>query len=65
MVVECFSAGSTFLQVRVVTAGYRQDLPVQFPRNLRVLGERFIVEEVRLSSRGSFYRAFGDIKRLV
>ncbi|MFT5680551.1 MAG: outer membrane protein assembly factor BamB/predicted DNA-binding WGR domain protein [Myxococcota bacterium] len=64
VVVECYSAGGSYLQVRVVTTGYRQDLPVQFPRNLRVLGERFVVEEVRLSSRGSFYRAFGDIKRL-
>lgn len=65
VVVECFSAGGSYLQVRVVTTGYRQDLPVQFPRNLRVLGERFVIEEVRLSSRGSFYRAFGDIQRLV
>ena len=65
VVVECFSAGGSYLQVRVKTPGYRQDLPVQFPRNLRVLGERFVVEEVRLSSRGSFYRAFGDIQRLV
>ncbi len=65
VVVECYSAGGSYLQVRVTSTGYRQDLPVQFPRNLRVLGERFVVQEVRLSSRGSFYRAFGDIKRLV
>ena len=64
VVVECHSAGGSYLQVRVITPGYRQELPVQFPRSLRVLGERFVVEEVRISSRGSFYRAFGDIKRL-
>lgn len=64
VVVECRSVDGGSPQVHVVTPGYRQELSVQFPRSLRVLGERFVVEEVRLSSRGGFYRAFGDIKRL-
>lgn len=65
VVVACRPVGGGGSQVRVVTPGYRQELPVQFPRNLRVLGERFVVEAVRLSSQGTFYRAFGDIKRLI
>jgi predicted DNA-binding WGR domain protein/outer membrane protein assembly factor BamB len=63
VVVVCFEAANK-LWVRVETAGYRADWVVQFPRNLRVDGARFVVDEIRPAARGSFYRAYGDIKRL-
>lgn len=63
VVVVCFEAANK-LWVRVESTGYRADWVVQFPKNLRVKGERFVVDEVRPASRGAFYRAFGDIKRL-
>jgi len=64
VVVACFEAANK-LWVRVETSGYRADWVVQFPKNLRVKGARFVVDEIRPASRGSFYRAYGDIRRLV
>ncbi len=63
VVVECYKAGSK-LRVRVLSAGYNNDWNVQFPKNLRQDGVRFVVAEVRESARGGFYRAYGDIRRL-
>ena len=63
VVVECYEAGGG-LWVRVASSGYRADWLVQFPKNLRVKGERFVVDEIREASRGSFYRAYGSIRRL-
>ena len=64
VVVECYEAAGK-LWVRVASSGYRADWVVQFPRNLRVKGERFVVDEIRAAARGNFYRAYGDIKRIV
>jgi len=62
VVVECYQEGSK-LRVRVVSAGY-EAWNVQFPKNIREAGRRYVVDELRPSSRGNFYRAYGEIKRL-
>ena len=63
VLVECYKKSGR-LRVRVVSSGYHQDWNVQFPKNLRQEGARFVVAEVRESARGGFYRVHGDIRRL-
>lgn len=63
VVVECYQDG-TQLRVRVVSSGYKKDWNVQFPRDLRQVGAQYVVDEVRESARGGFYRAHGGIRRL-
>ncbi|HEY9873372.1 MAG TPA: hypothetical protein V6D12_08035, partial [Candidatus Obscuribacterales bacterium] len=53
------------LRIRVVSPGYNPNWNVQFPKDIRSEGARYLVDEVRESSRGGFYRSFGDIKKLV
>ncbi|WAL72284.1 WGR domain-containing protein [Kitasatospora sp. YST-16] len=62
--VECVAEGGR-LRVRVVTPGYDAALRVQFPKDVRVAGARYLVAEVRRSESGGFYRARGEIKRLL
>lgn len=62
--VECVQDG-TRLRVRVVSPGYDAARRVQFPKDIRVPGARYLVAEVMESGSGSFYRARGDIKRLL
>ncbi|NEP62709.1 MAG: VWA domain-containing protein [Symploca sp. SIO2G7] len=50
------------LRVRVISEGYNQDFNVQFPRRLREEGATYLVEEIKLSADGGFYRVAGDIK---
>ncbi len=64
VILQCIKEGGK-LRVRVVSPGYDSNWNVQFPRNLRTEGARYVVDEVRESARGGFYRAYGDIKRLV
>ncbi|NUU24943.1 MAG: PQQ-binding-like beta-propeller repeat protein, partial [Streptomycetaceae bacterium] len=64
VVVECVNVGGK-LRVHVVSAGYQTGWNVQFPKNMREAGARYVVDEVRESAQGGFYRAHGDIKRLV
>ncbi len=64
VIVECFRAGSQ-LRVRVVSPGYNASWKVQFPKDIRTEGDRFLVQEIRESASGGFYRAYGDIKKLV
>ena len=64
VIVECFREGGK-LRVRVVSPGYNSTWNVQFPKDVRKDGERYLVQEVRESASGGFYRAFGDIKKLV
>lgn len=64
VLVECFQDGNK-LRIRVISDGYNQNWKVQFPRDIREAGARYLVDEIRESSNGSFYRTFGDIKRLV
>ncbi|RAY17149.1 molybdenum metabolism regulator [Actinomadura craniellae] len=63
IVVECYQDGSR-LRVRVTSPGYDPGWRVQFPKDIRAAGARYLVEGVRVSERGGFYRAYGDIKRL-
>ncbi|MFC7327101.1 WGR domain-containing protein [Marinactinospora rubrisoli] len=64
VVVECYQEGGR-LRVRVVSPGYDSTWHVQFPKGVRQAGARYLVDGVRPSGRGGFYRAHGDIKRLV
>jgi outer membrane protein assembly factor BamB/predicted DNA-binding WGR domain protein len=63
VVVECVEKGGR-LRVHVVSKGYKKDWNVQFPKDIREAGARYVVEGVRESARGGFYRAFGEIKKL-
>ncbi|MGC4812090.1 WGR domain-containing protein [Micromonospora sp. DT228] len=63
VVVQCLDDRGR-LRVQVLSDGYRHDWSVQFPKGIREPGARYLVTEVRESSRGGFYRAFGDIRRL-
>ncbi|MET9398534.1 WGR domain-containing protein [Kitasatospora sp. NPDC002965] len=62
--VECVQDGVR-LRVRVVSAGFDPSRRVQFPKDIRVPGARYLVAEVLESGNGAFYRARGDIKRLL
>ncbi|MFD9592260.1 WGR domain-containing protein [Kitasatospora sp. NPDC059973] len=62
--VECVQEG-TRVRVRVVSAGFDRNRRVQFPKDIRVPGARYVVAEVLESGNGGFYRARGDIKRLL
>ena len=64
VIVECFREGGK-LRVRVVSLGYNPSWNVQFPKDIRQEGDRYLVQEVRESARGGFYRAYGDIKKIV
>ncbi len=61
--LECYREG-TQLRMRVLSSGYHSDWHVQFPRNLRNAGARYLVDEVRESAQGGFYRTYGNIYRL-
>lgn len=62
--VECYRQGGK-LRMRVVTNGYNSDFNVQFPRAIREEGVTYLVEDLRLSSDGTFYHAGGTIKRVL
>ncbi|MBO3460411.1 WGR domain-containing protein [Aetokthonos hydrillicola Thurmond2011] len=64
IIVECFRSGNK-LRIRVVSPGYNSNWNVQFPKDIRQEGQRYLVQEVRESSSGEFYRARGDIKKLI
>ncbi len=64
VVVECYEHGGQ-LRVRVVSPGYHSDWRVQFPKGIREPNARYVVGGVRESGRGGFYRAYGDVRRLV
>ncbi|WP_282785482.1 MULTISPECIES: WGR domain-containing protein [unclassified Nocardia] len=63
IVVECVHEGGG-LRVHVVSPGYRPEWNVQFPRDIREAGARYVVDAVAESGRGGFYRVRGDIRRL-
>ena len=64
VVVECYEQGGR-IRVRVVSSGYHHDWRVQFPSDIREPRARYVVEGVREAARGGFYRAYGEIRRLV
>ena len=63
VVVECVKDGSK-LRVRVVSDGYNGDWFVQFPRDMREEGAKFVVDEVRKTTQNNFYHVLNNIKRL-
>ncbi|MEV0999697.1 PQQ-binding-like beta-propeller repeat protein [Nonomuraea sp. NPDC050202] len=63
VVVECVREGER-LRVRVVSPGY-ESWNVQFPKEIREAGARYLVDGVRSAGRGGFYRAYGEIRRLL
>ncbi|MCX4551769.1 WGR domain-containing protein [Streptomyces sp. NBC_01387] len=63
IVVECVQVGGR-LRVQVVSDGYEPSWHVQFPRAIRQVGARYVVDALHSSS-GGFYRVRGEIKRLV
>ncbi|MBU2668266.1 WGR domain-containing protein [Actinoplanes bogorensis] len=64
VVVECVEESGR-LRIRVVSSGYHRDWQVQFPKGIRERGSRYVVGGVREAARGGFYRAYGDIRRLL
>ena len=62
--VECYRQGGK-LRMRVITGGYNQNFNIQFPRAIREEGITYLVEELRVSSDGTFYHAGGVIKRVL
>jgi len=63
VLVECFKDKGK-LRVRVLSAGYKSDWFVQFPRDIREAGAKYVVDKVLEATQGGFYRALGDIRRL-
>ncbi|MBI4851295.1 MAG: WGR domain-containing protein [Acidobacteria bacterium] len=63
IMVECFRQGKD-LRMRVISAGYNHNWNCQFPKGIRQEGARYLVDEIRQSKNGSFYRAFGNIRKL-
>jgi len=64
VVVECYRDG-TRLRVRPLSDGFDRSFNVQFPKDIREEGARYVVEELRQSGRGGFYRVHGSIQKLV
>ncbi len=51
------------LRIKVLSEGYDGSKNVQFPRGIRAEGARYVVEELKLSSNGTFYQVKGKITR--
>ena len=64
IIVECVKIGSK-LKIRVISPNYNPDWFVQFPRNIREEGAKYIVESIEEATQGGFYRAYGEIKKLI
>jgi outer membrane protein assembly factor BamB len=64
VIVECVRQGQK-LRIRALSPGYHSDWMVQFPRDIREEGAKYLVEELREARQGGFYRAYGDIKKLL
>ncbi|MBC7645610.1 MAG: WGR domain-containing protein [Pseudopedobacter sp.] len=64
VLLECYRQGNK-LRIRAISPGYNSSWSVQFPSDIREAGARYVATEVRESSKGGFYRAFGEIKKLI
>ena len=64
VLVQCIKEKSK-LRARVVSDGYNPDWNIRFPRSIREEGMMYVVDEVKESSQGGFYLAYGKIKRFV
>jgi predicted DNA-binding WGR domain protein len=63
ILVQCVLEGVN-LRIRVISAGYNPTWNVQFPKELRIEGSQYVVDQVKESARGGFYRVCGDIKQV-
>ena len=52
------------LRVKVETTGYHTDWNVQFPKNMRREGQRYLAEQLEPAAHGNFYRVLGNIYSL-
>lgn len=64
VIVECVKQDGR-VRVKVVSDGYHNDWFVQFPKDIREVGARYVVDSLREAAQGGFYRAHGEIKKLV
>lgn len=64
ILVQCLKEKSK-LRARVVSDGYNPDWNMRFPRSIREEGLMYVVDEVKESSQGGFYLAYGEIKKFV
>jgi hypothetical protein len=62
VLVECVDEGGK-VRVRALGGGYKRDWNVQFPRDIRTPGTRYLVDGLVESERGGFYRVSGQIRR--
>ena len=63
IVVECIDDHGR-MRMRVTSPGYKDTWNVQFPRQIRQPGARYVVEQLHEAG-GGFYRVRGEIKRLL
>lgn len=61
--VQCIKEGGK-LRVKVLSDGYHKDWYVQFPRDIRIEGMQYVVEELKESAQGGFYRVLGNIFKI-
>jgi Ca-activated chloride channel family protein len=64
VVLKCEKEGGK-LRIKVVSDGYDSTKNVQFPRAIREEGVSYLVDQIVPSADGSFYRAQGNIRRLL
>ena len=64
VLVQCLKEKGK-LRARVVSDGYNPEWNIRFPRSIREEGMMYVVDEVKESSQGGFYLAYGEIKRFV
>lgn len=64
VLVQCVKDKSK-LRVRVVSDGYNPDWNMRFPKSIREEGMLYVVDDVKESSSGGFYWAYGKIKRFI
>lgn len=61
VLVECLQEGGK-VRVRALGEGFKRDWNVQFPRDIRTPGSRYLVDGLVESERGGFYRVRGQIR---
>lgn len=62
VMVQCFREGNN-LRIKVISPGYNQHWHCQFPKDIREEGARYLVDEIRDAN--GFYRAFGNIRKII
>ncbi|MDX1903740.1 MAG: WGR domain-containing protein [Thermonemataceae bacterium] len=63
VILVCVKDGGK-LRMKVESQGYKEDWYVQFPKNLRIEGAYYLVDEIKEATQGGFYRTYGNIYKL-